>query len=200
MPWRRTITGWITPEALIEAASSFKVLESKAFLGWFVLTAIWPTGISTRESCPSLGVEESRAPRPRPSPRLFMSQDLPREFEVRERAARLEVVEHHRPAVTRGLREAHVAGDDGIEDLTREVAVDLVADLEREARSAVEHRQHDALDLESRVQALAHELHGLEQVSEPLEGVKLALQRHEDPVGGHQSVDCQEAERRRAID
>src|SRR3990172_7064004 len=200
MPWRRTITGWITPEALIEAASSFKVLESKAFLGWFGLTSIWPTGISTRASSPSLGVEESRAPRPRPSPRLFMSQDLPREFEVRERAARPEVVEHHRLAVARRLGETHIAGDDGIEDLTREVAMDLVANLEREAGPAVEHRQHDALDFEPGVQALAHELDGLEQVSEPLEGVELALERHQDPVGGHQGIDRQEAERRWAVD
>src|SRR3989304_1257224 len=125
MPWRRTITGWITPEALIEAASSFKVLESKAFLGWFGLTAIWPTGISTRASSPSLGVEESRAPRPRPSPRLFMSQDLPREFEVRGRAARLEVVEHLWLAVARFLREPCLGVDAVGENLTREVAMDL---------------------------------------------------------------------------
>src|SRR3990172_11890544 len=104
-------------------------------------------------SSPSPGVEESRAPRPRPSPRLFMGQDLPCEIEVRERAARPEIVEHDRLAVARRFGQAHVARDDGVEDLAREVAVDLVADLEREARPAVEHPHYDFLHIEPRVEA-----------------------------------------------
>src|SRR5207249_3385507 len=109
----------------------------------------------------AVGVAESRAPRPRPSPRLFMLQHLPGEFEICDRPTRSQVMEHHGLPVARCLREAHVARDHRVEDLAREVAVHLVSDLKRQARPAIEHREHDARDGEARVQALAHEPDGL---------------------------------------
>ena len=76
----------------------------------------------------------------------------------------------------------------------------LIADLESQARPSVEHREHDAPDREAWIQALADELDGLEQMGEPLKRVELALQGHEDPVGGRECVDRQQAERRGAVD
>src|SRR2546426_5214448 len=83
----------------------------------------------------AVGVAESRAPRPRPSPRLFMLQHLPGEFEICDRPTRSQVMEHHGLPVARCLREAHVARDHRVEDLAREVAVHLVSDLKRDRKS-----------------------------------------------------------------
>ena len=54
--------------------------------------------------------------------------------------------------------------------------------------------------MQPRVEPLAHELHGLQQMSQTLEGVELALQRHQNAVRGDEGVDRQQAERRRAVD
>src|SRR2546425_2155593 len=149
---------------------------------------------------PAAGVELSSASRPRPSPRLCMREDLLCQFEVRDGSAGAEVMEHHRLAVARGFAEADVPGDHRVEDLPREVALDLVPDLEREARPPLEHGQDDAQDPELGIQPLTHELDRLEQMRQPLEGVELALQRHENPAGGGQGVDGQQAEGRWAVD
>ena len=103
-------------------------------------------------------------------------------------------MEHHGLPVAGCLGEAHVARNHRVEDLARKVAVDLLADLERQARPPIEHREHDALDGKVLIQALAHEPDGLEEMREPLEGVELALERHEHAVGGHQGVDRKEPE------
>src|SRR5882724_10862333 len=104
------------------------------------------------------GVEDSRAPRPRPRPRLFMSDHLASQVEIGDRAAGSQIVEHDRPAMARRLGEPDVTWNHRLEDFAREVTLHFVADLERETRAAVEHREHDALDRETRVQALTHEL------------------------------------------
>src|SRR5256886_7571573 len=193
------MTGWITPDALIDVTSSSRASELKDFLGWAGFASIWSTGISIRTSS-AVGVAERRAPRPRPSPRLFMLENLPREFEICDRPARSQIVQHHGLPVARGLREPHVARNHRVEDLAREITVHLIADLESQARPSVEHREHDAPDREAWIQALADELDGLEQMGEPLKRVELALQGHEDPVGGRECVDRQQAERRGAVD
>src|SRR5438132_5318283 len=193
------MTGWITPDALIDEMSSSKASGLKDFLGWAGFGSIWSIGISIRTSS-AAGVAERRAPRPRPSPRLFMPENLPREFEMCDRPARPQVVQHHGLAVARRLREPHVARNHRVEDLAREIAVHLVADLERQAGPAMEHREHDALDREALIQALADELDGLEEMGKPFERVELALQRHEDTIGGRERVDRQEPERRGAVD
>src|SRR5688572_4658476 len=111
----------------------------------------------------SSDVEDRSAPRPRPSPRgLFMLEHLPGELQIREGAAGAKIMEHHRLAVARRLRETDIARDHRVEDLAGKVPVDLVANLLRHARPAVEHRQDDAFNTESWIEALADELHGPE--------------------------------------
>src|SRR6266852_3143620 len=57
-------------------------------------------------------------------------------------------------------------------------------------RLDVEHREHDPQDVETRVELLSHEPHGLlEEMSQPLERVELTLEWDEDAIGCHQSVD-----------
>src|SRR5215467_3652570 len=130
------------------------------------------------------GVADSRAPSPRPRPRLFMSDHLTGQVEIRQRAARFELVQHDRLAMARSFAEPDVAWNDGLEDLSRKVALDLIADLQRKTRASIEHREHDPLDREPRIQALAHELHGLQKMRQALERVELALQRYEHTIRG----------------
>src|SRR4029450_3954772 len=158
------------------------------------------TGSSKSDSA-SEGSAASRGPRPRAGPRLlFMTQHLPCQLQVSSGAGGPEVVQHHRLAVARLLRQTNVPRNDRVEDLSGKVAIDFFADLERKACPAVEHREHDALHVEAGVQPLSNQLHRLEEVSQTLERVELALERDENPVGRHQRVDGQETEWGRAID
>src|SRR5262245_9543461 len=108
-----------------------------------------------------------------------MVQHLPSQFEVCDGATGSQIVEHNRPAVAGRFREADVAWNDRVEHLPRKISIDLCAELERAARSSIEHRKQDPEKVESWVQLLSHELHGLlEEMRQPLERVELALQRN----------------------
>src|SRR5438046_10389573 len=109
-------------------------------------------------------------------------------------------MEHDRLAMTGRLGEPHVPRYDSLENLPGEIALDLVPDLERETRPTIEHRQDDSIDPEAGIEPLPNQLHGLEQVSEPLERIELALKRNDHPIGSDQGIDGQEPERRRTID
>jgi hypothetical protein len=80
------------------------------------------------------------------------------------------------------------------------VSANLSGDVRREVRPAVVHREDDALHLETRIQVVADEIQGRDQLSEALESVVLALKRDEDRVGGGQSVYRKEPEGRRAVE
>src|SRR5919108_1267652 len=126
----------------------------------------------------SSGVEANSAPRPRPRPRcLFMLEHLPRELQIRNRAAGAQIMKHDWLTVTWRLRQPNVARNHRVEDLAREVTMDLIANLLRDTGPTVEHRQDDAFDSESRVQTLSDQLDGPEQVREPFERIELALKR-----------------------
>src|SRR6266436_9444464 len=99
---------------------------------------IWSIGISV---CVSLAVGASprSASRPRPSPRLFMSQNLLCQLQMRDGPTRSHIVQHDRTPVTGRLTQANVPWDDGLEDISGEIPVDFVADLQRETRAPIEH-------------------------------------------------------------
>src|SRR5262252_1827008 len=130
-----------------------------------------------------------------------MVQDLPSQFEVRNGAAGLEVVQHDRSSVAGRLRKTDIARNDRVKHLPWEISVDLLTDLEREACPAVEHREQDSQKVESGIELVSDELHGLlEKMGQPLERVELTLQRDEHSVSRDEHVDGQKTKRRRAID
>ena len=98
------------------------------------------------------------------------------------------------------LAQADVTWDDGLEDISWEISVDFVADLQRQARAPIEHCQDNPEYGQAGIQPLTDELDGLYKVSQPLERVELALQRHQHPIGGDQRINGQQPKRRRAID
>src|SRR5689334_2834386 len=126
----------------------------------------------------AVGVDESNAPSPRPSPRLFMLEHLSRQLEIGDRSARSEIVDHDWLAMARRLGEPHVSRNHRLKDLTWKVAMDFLSYLDGEARASVEHRQDDPLDRQARIQTLTNELHGFQEVRQSLQSVELALQRH----------------------
>src|SRR4030095_1931207 len=109
-------------------------------------------------------------------------------------------MKHDWLAVAGGLREPDVTRNHRVEHLPGKVSIHLVTNLERKARPSVEHRKHDACDLEARVEALTDELQCLEQVRETFERVELALEWDEHAIGSGQRVDGEKAERGRTVD
>src|SRR3989441_4805937 len=130
----------MTPEALVGRASSSRPRTSNIFRGCLGLGSIWWIGISV---CVSLAVGASprSASRPRPSPRLFMSQNLLCQLQMRDGPTRSHIVQHDWTPVTGRLTQANVPRDDGLEEISGEIPVDFVADLQRETRAPIEHCQ-----------------------------------------------------------
>src|SRR5262245_4060204 len=181
-PAFRTTTGWIKPDFWRDAASSFKALISKSFLGCCGFGLMVSVAISwTPAASPGVGSPRpggSKAPRPRPSPcRLVMDEHLLGELEVGNGSGRPEVVEKDGTAVAGRLRETNVARDHCREGLPAEMLMHLVLHLGRKARAAIEHREEDPLHCEARVEARAHHVDGADQLGQPLHGVVLALER-----------------------
>src|SRR5512145_200112 len=200
---RRTMTGWIMPVDLSERASSSREPGSNVFRGCRGLTSIWSTGTSS-SAVPSvvavLEVDPSSASRPRPSPRLFMPQDLLGQFDVCDCAAGPQIVQHHRSTMTGRLGEPHVTWNDSIEYLTGEISLNFLTDLQRQAGPTIKHCQDNSEHREGRIQPFLDQFDGLEKMRQPLEGVELALQWDQDPVSGREGIDCQETQGRRTVD
>src|SRR3989475_13155073 len=130
----------MTPDALIERASSSSAPTSNIFRGCLGLGSIWSIGISV---CVSLAVGASprSASRPRPSPRLFMSQNLLCQLQMRDGPTRSHIVQHDRTPVTGRLTQANVPRDDGLEEISWEIPVAVVAEVQPESLGPIERCQ-----------------------------------------------------------
>jgi hypothetical protein len=84
----------------------------------------------------------------------------------------------------RRLAEPNIARDDRVVDEGAECRPHIGSDLRREIVATIVHREHDALNAQIRVEGLAHRLNRAHELREPFEREELALQRHEDRVGG----------------
>src|SRR3954466_4115265 len=202
------------PRAFTDSARASRASSSNSRRGWFGLGRISSVGISRRPVSARELVERIAA-RPRPIPRaapplvppvalvprpdragvpprpLAVSatcSHLLRELEVGHGARAARVVADHGEAVARGLADADVTGDHGIEDELGEVLSDLALDVLREARSTVVHRQDHAGDRQAWVHLALDERERVEQPGQTLEGEVLGLDRHDHPVGGYEGV------------
>ena len=116
------------------------------------------------------------------------------------RRADVRAVERDRADRRSAPRRAGRCAGRPFEDRVAEVAADLGRDLGGEVGAGVVHRQDDPLDREIRVQVVADEIDGRDELAQALEGVVLALDRDEDGVGGGERVHGQEPERGRAVE
>ncbi len=129
-----------------------------------------------------------------------MLDDLAGKAHVILRPGGDDVVENDRLAVPRRLGEAHIPGDGGLVDLIAEVGPYLVGDLARQIQAAVVHGQQYTGDLQLFVQMPLDEPDRVEQLAQTLQGVVFALNGDEDGVGRRQGIECQQAQRRRAVE
>ena len=208
----------------VRAASSS---TSQVRRGWYGFGRIRPVGISRTPDWPGGALRDQRreAP-PRPvvrSGRIVMRRSrrpagtsasrrrlargasvacaqLVGEALVGRRSDRVGAVERDRQAVAGGLGQPDVPRDDRVEDPVAEMPSNLRGDVGGQVRPAVEHRQDDALQGERRIEVVADEIDGAEQLGQPFECVVLALERHEDRVGGGECIDGEQPERWRAVD
>src|SRR3989441_9081551 len=153
----------MTPDALIERASSARATTSNVFRGCRGLGSIWSIGISVCVS-PAVGASPRSASRPRPSPRLFMPQNLLCQLEIGDGPIGSHIVQHDRTPMTGRLAQADVAWDDGLEDIPRAIPVDFVTDLQREARATIKHCQDNSEYAEAGIQPLTNELNSFYKV------------------------------------
>src|SRR5579883_2618326 len=210
---RVTTRGWSRPYSLIEALNSSRRGSSsrKTLRGWRGLGIICSTGtvrmlpLSTRVGCCAAITSEApeisaSRPRPRPNFGLATCHYLLGQRAVRDGAWGCGIVIEDRLAKARCLAQAHVAVNNGLEDLFRKVIAHLAHDLAGQPGAGIKHRQHHAGNVESGIQFVLHNLDRVQQMRQALQGQILALDRNDQAVRRHQRVDGQQAQRGRTID
>ena len=103
-------------------------------------------------------------------------------------------------AVAGRLAQAHVARNDRREHLALEVLLHLGDDLQAQVGARVEHREHDALNLQAAIERLLHARDRTHQRGDALQRVVFALNRDEHAVGSAQGVDRDQAQGGRTVD
>ena len=127
-------------------------------------------------------------------------EELVRERYVRLGAARSRVVENHGHAVTGRLAQPDVAGYHGLVNLVAEELANVAAHLLAEIRALVVHREQHAFDAKGGIERNAYAFDRRHQLGDPLEREVLAIERNQDGVGRDETVERQQAERRRRVD
>ena len=110
-------------------------------------------------------------------------------------------IEHgNRLPERRGLRQTNGPGYDIPADLGPKVLPHLVGHLVRQLCSGVVHGQHDGRDVKALVQIRRNQMNVAKQLTETLEGVVLALDRHQHLGRRRQTVYRDQPERRWTVD
>ena len=102
--------------------------------------------------------------------------------------------------MARGLGDADVAGDGGVEHLGFEIAADVGADLFGEVVALIGHGEDDAFQLQLRVEALFDHVDGAHELGNAFQGEELGLEGDEDGICRDQAVQGEQAEAGRAVD
>ena len=80
-----------------------------------------------------------------------------------------------------------------------QIGLKAVRDVTRQTRAVVVHSSDEAGDAQVGIYRLAQLADGIEQGADAFEGEVLALDRHEDVVGGNQRIDGKQVERWRTV-
>ncbi|KEO96598.1 hypothetical protein EH32_10240 [Erythrobacter litoralis] len=102
--------------------------------------------------------------------------------------------------MARRLGKPDIARNHRLENQLAQTFADILGHLVGQAIAPIEHGESDTDDVEPRVKALLNPFDRLEQLAEPFQREKFALERNEQRIGGAQRVQRQQAERRRAVD
>src|SRR4030095_2365192 len=113
------------------------------------------------------------------SPRFDTLDDLLAQAVVIGGAARLGRKREDRFLVRRALLQAHALADHGLEHLSAEYLLDLLADVPRQRGPLVVHGDYHAENTQRRIRPLPHFLDRLEQIVSALEREIRRLNRDE---------------------
>jgi hypothetical protein len=102
--------------------------------------------------------------------------------------------------MTGRFSKADAARDDGLKNLIGEEFAEIGGHLFREVGAFVVHRQENSFDLERMPEGVPDALNGVHQTGYSFEGEELALNRNENGIGSHKSVQSQEVEGGWAVD
>ena len=98
------------------------------------------------------------------------------------------------------LSQPDAARNNRAKDFILEELLQIGGHLPRQVGAVVEHREQDALDAEIVTEGLPDTVHRIEELGDALEREKLALNRDQHRIGGHQRVQRQQIEGGRAVD
>src|ERR1700687_3316539 len=101
--------------------------------------------------------------------------------------------------MTRAFREPDATRYHAAKNFFRKMLPDFVRDFVAETISRVEHREHQALQFETRPQRRTDFVDRAEQRAEPLERVVLALHRNPHRIRRDESIESENPKRRRRI-
>ncbi len=106
----------------------------------------------------------------------------------------------HGQAEAGGLGDPDAAGNHRAKHELGEVIAKLALDVLGELGPLVVHGDHDAGQNQARVELLAQQANGVQELHQALERQVLGLHRNDHAVRGHQGVHGHRAERRRAVE
>src|SRR6185369_950772 len=108
--------------------------------------------------------------------------------------------DEHRLPVGRRFRYSYVARSYGVVDFIAHELTDIGNDLAGEIIARVVHRQHDAVDRESRIECGLYLLDCFQKLRQAFQSKELALQWNKYRIRGSHCIDGEKIERRRAVD
>src|SRR4051794_8304556 len=157
---------------------------------------------SGRASCSSVLRKRSASGPSRMLARLPVAirQDLLCQLTVGVGGLAVRVVLEYRHPLDRSLGEAHGLVDPGGEDAIPEVLLEDLDSLLGMHGPVVDERRKDALDLDVRIELLAHHRQGVLELDQPAHGEILALHGDDYLVRRRQGVDREQPEARRRVD
>src|SRR5258706_509682 len=148
-----------------------------------VATSSWASEKSAKPTACSATVPVGiNAPSPLPSPPGRATTHLLGQLAICQSAPRGRIENRHRLAERGGLGDTHSPGDNRPVDLGPEMRPNLALHLLGELGPRVVHREHDAANVEGRVEIRFHEGDVSKELAEALERVVLALDRNDDVI------------------
>lgn len=98
------------------------------------------------------------------------------------------------------FRQPHTSWNHRSKDLTLEKFAQIGGHLTSQVRTVVVHRQQNTFDLDGMIESFANPIDRIHETGNPFQREELTLDRDQDAVRGHQGIQSQEIQSRRAID
>src|SRR6267378_2575774 len=209
----------------MERANSSRASSRKRVLGWYGLgsmrsmsTSRGPTWTVSRAgttavppavvACGCTGAvsggafgsgSRMSAPSPRPSAFLGIGNYLLGELRVPFRPFAMNVIKNNRFPETGCFGQANIARNYALKDLRSKEAAQIRGNLPRKRRSLIIHCEQNPLDFKTWVQCPPDAHQRIQQLGNAFQGQVLALNRHEHGARSYECVQCQQVQRRGAV-